>query len=331
MFSPLLENELLKLNRRRRPQLVFTLLMLFLVVASWAQKRQMDNARSESGQADWRPVVEQRIVDTERRAERRRVFVGFSRFLRFEAARLRYHLEQGMDPDAMSGPGFARGLPLLASTLLFPLLVTILATDIVSSETTAGTIKMLLTRPISRQRILAAKFIAVALYTTLLIAIAALFSWLISGCFFGWSGWQAPVLSGFRFRNASVDLSAVRQLPLWLDTLATYGLAWASALSVGVIAVTASVLFRATAAAMGTLMAMLVAGLLVGQVASDWQPMSWFFATNLGLPQLRTGMPPPVEGMTLLQATLVLGCWCAAALTISFWVFVRRDVVSSSG
>jgi ABC-2 type transport system permease protein len=327
-FLALLENESLKLLRRRRPQLVLLVLAVFLTIATWAAHRQQEDRARNAGAADWRPRVEQRIQDTERRANRRRIFVGFSRSLRFEAVRLRYHLERGIDPDRQTGPLWARTFAALASALLLPLLVTLLAADQVSSESRAGTIKMLLTRPVSRWKIFASKLAAMALFTSLLVAASALLAWLIAGFAFGWKGFGAPVLTGFRFGPDGVDLSAVRVAPLWLDTLAAYGLAWLSALATGAIAVTFSTLFRTTAAAMGTLFALIVSGTLLGQMATDWEPTRWMFVTNLPLAQFYSGSPPPVAGMTLGHSVAVLVVWAAAAIAVGGFVFDRRDVTA---
>jgi ABC-2 type transport system permease protein len=77
---------------------------------------------------------------------------------------------------------------------------------------------------------------------------------------------------------------------------------------------------------MGTLMAVLIAGTLLGQLAADWQPAKWLFPTNLALAQYYSGAPPPVDGMTVGHAAGVLVCWATAALALAFAVFARRDV-----
>jgi ABC-2 type transport system permease protein len=328
--TALLHNEVLKLLRRRRPQLVLLLLTAFLAIATWAQYRQLQNQRAEAGgaAADWHAQVESRIDALERGARRRRIFVGFTRFQRFEAGRLRYHLAHDLDPGRQTGPLFSRGFAALASTLLLPLLVTVLAADIVTSEASTGTIKMLLTRPVARGKVLASKLVAVFLFASLLVAVAAVLSWAISGLAFGWRGWGAPVFTGFRSTADGIDTAAVRMAPLWRDALAAYGLAWLSTLSVAALAVTFSVLFRSSVGAMGTLMAVLIAGALLGQLATDWEPAKWLFPTNLGLAQYYSGSPPPVEGMTVPHAAAVLLAWASAALATAFTVFARRDVAT---
>ena len=192
-FLGLCENECLKLLRRKRPQLVFIVLVIFLAISTWAQYRQQQMNREGSAGDDWRPRAERRLANAERRMNSRRIFVGVTRTLRFEALRLRYHLERDISPDRRTGPLFARAFAGVASALLLPLLVTLLVADLVSSERSAGTIKMLLTRPVRRARVLASKLVAMGIFTSTLVVASGVLSWLIAGIAFGWQGWDAPV------------------------------------------------------------------------------------------------------------------------------------------
>jgi ABC-2 type transport system permease protein len=97
---------------------------------------------------------------------------------------------------------------------------------------------------------------------------------------------------------------------------------------VGAIGVTFSVLFRSTAAAMGTLLALVVSGALLSQLASDWEPTKWIFVTNLPLAQFYSGVPPPVAGMTLAHSVGVLAVWGAFAIAVGMVVFSRRDITA---
>jgi ABC-2 type transport system permease protein len=329
---PLVHNEATKLLGRRRPQLVLGLLLIFLAVATWGEQRQLENQRAEAGaeagQHDWQAQVRARIDALERGARRRRVFASVTRSQRFEAMRLTYYLNHGIDPARQTGPAFSRTFAAVGSSLLLPLLIIILGADIVTGEEASGTIKMLLTRPVARWKILAAKVVTVVLFAGLLVGAGAIAAWLIGGVAFGWRGWDAPVFTGFRSSGNGVDTTNVRLAPLWLDALGSYGLAWLSTVSVAILAVTFSVFFRSSVGAMGSLLAMLVAGTLLGQLATDWTAARWLFPTNLPLAQFHAGTPPPVDGMTVEQSAVVLVVWCSLALGAAFAVFARRDVTA---
>jgi ABC-2 type transport system permease protein len=328
----LIENEALKILRRKRFRIILIVLAAILSLVVFAQDRQQRNQRRDHPERDWRAQVERRATDLERRVNERRVPENFKRWMRYEAGRLRYYLSKNLNPNELSGPLFTRAFAGVGSVLLIPLLVAVFGADLVSSEFAEGTITLLLTRPVSRWKVLLSKVVAMGLFTTLTLLAAFFLAWGISGVAFGWSGWGAPILTGFRLGGASpaagFDLSGVRMVTLWQDAFAAWGLAWFSALAVGSITLLLSVVFRSAAAAMGTMMATLVGGTILSRIASDWDGAKWFFVTNLPLPDYYAGLPTPFEGMTLAFSVWVLFGWALAALAAAFVLFTRRDVTA---
>jgi ABC-2 type transport system permease protein len=329
----LVENEALKILRRKRFRIILIVLAALLCVVVFAQNRQQQQQRRDHPERDWRAQVEKRASDLERQMNQRRgIPEQWKRWMRYESGRLRYYLSRNLNPNELTGPVFTRAFAGVGSVLLIPLLIAVFGADLVSSEFAEGTITLLLTRPVARWKILLSKVVAMILFTTLTLLAAFFLAWGISGVAFGWSGWEAPILTGFRLGGASpaagFDLSGVRIVSLWQDTFAAWGLAWFSALAVGSITLLLSVVFRSAAAAMGTMMATLVGGTILSRVASDWDGAKWFFVTNLPLPDYYAGLPTPFEGMTLTFSALVLLAWALAALTAAFVLFTRRDVTA---
>jgi ABC-2 type transport system permease protein len=204
----------------------------------------------------------------------------------------------------------------------------VFASDFVSAEFQQGTIKLLLTRPVSRARVLASKLAALALAITLTVVLGGIVAYLFGGVAFGYAGWAAPVLTGFRAGGETFDLTAVRSIALWKETVLVYGLAWFAMLCVGAIALLTSVLLRSTAASMGAMVAALIAGSILPRLAPSWESQKYLFVTNLPLPDYYSGSPPPIPGLTIGLAVAVLVAWAAAALALAFAVFVRRDVLA---
>jgi ABC-2 type transport system permease protein len=328
----LIENEALKILKRKRFRIVLVVLAALLCVVVFAQNRQRQNQRRDHPERDWRQQVEKRASDLERQTVQRRMPENFKKWMRYESGRLRYHLARGINPNEITGPVFTRGFAGVGTVLLIPLLIAVFGADLVSSEFAEGTITLLLTRPVARWKVLLSKVVAMMLFTTLTLLAAFFLAWGISGVAFGWSGWGAPILTGFRLSGSSpsagFDLTGVRMVPLWQDTFAAWGLAWFSALAVGSITLLLSVVFRSAAAAMGTMMATLVGGTILSRVASDWDGAKWFFVTNLPLPDFYAGLPTPFEGMTLAFSVWVLLAWAAASLAAAFLLFTRRDVTA---
>jgi ABC-2 type transport system permease protein len=69
--------------------------------------------------------------------------------------------------------------------IMMPFLVTFIAGDIVAGEAHAGTLRILLTRPVSRIRIITAKYLTAMIYTLLLVLFLMLISLGLSTLLFG--------------------------------------------------------------------------------------------------------------------------------------------------
>ncbi len=82
------------------------------------------------------------------------------KYRRIMVQQLTYYLENDVDPSAPNAVTFTRGFMNNAVTLFIPLLVLSIGSDLISGERSSGTIKMLLTRPVRRWKILFAKLVA---------------------------------------------------------------------------------------------------------------------------------------------------------------------------
>ncbi|MNI37309.1 ABC-2 family transporter protein [compost metagenome] len=221
---------------------------------------------------------------------------------------------------------FTRDFMKIAIGLFIPLIIMVISADIVSSEHSTGTIKLLLTRPVRRWKILMSKLITLVLFTSLVILTAALLSYLISGVVFGYGGWDMPIFVGIQTNGANVDFSYVRAIDQWLYIIMELGLVWFAALVVALMSMMLSVLVRSTAAGMGIMLAVLISGTILSNIASSWDSAKYLFMVNLELTDYLTGETPPVAGMDLAFSLTVLSVWLLASLIVSFTVFTRKDV-----
>ena len=321
-FMPLVENEVLKVLRRRRFIIVVAILTAILSVIAYSQYKQLEGRNRKN----WRAEVQQRLARYENALRRERVPPTWARSMRAESARLQFYLDHDIDPERPTAPFFARTFANAAGFLLLPLLVAVLGSDIVSAEAAEGTDKLLLTRPVRRWKILGSKLAALFIFTTLTLLIGGLLAYAISSSVLDPRGWTAPVFNGFQLSDKGVDLSSVRQLPLWKDSLIAFGLDWFAMLSVASIALLLSVIYRSSAASIGTMMAALIGGTILTRVSPDWTAGKYLFVTALPLASYYSGEAPPYDGMTLGFNLTLLSVWAGAALIAAFVIFIRRDV-----
>lgn len=207
--------------------------------------------------------------------------------------------------------------------LLMPLLVMVIMTDLVSSEASGGTIKLLLTRPVKRWKILLSKYIALLYSISFIVLCVAILAYLISGVVFGYSGWNMPMLTGFQTNNEELLTANVHLIPQWTYILMEFGLAWFVCVVVSGLTFMLSVLLRSTTAVMGIMLSALIAGAILVNMVSSWESAKYLFMVNLQLTNYINGSSPPIEGMTLTFSLLVLFVWLLVSLVISFVVFTK--------
>ncbi len=324
----LVQNETIKLLRRRRFLVVVLILLILIPIFTYAQYKSNLTAQERLGTSDWRALLQQQIVDTQNRLSSSRLPEEWREYLKILVSQQQYYLDHDINPSAPGGPTFARGFMDQAVSLFLPMIIVVLAVDIVSAEYSEGTIKLLLTRPVRRWRVLTSKYLTLLLFISLTVIMSLVLSYLISGVVFGYSGWDMPVLTGFTIVGGELDTSTAFMLPQWLYLLLQYGLGWYVCIVVGTISFMVSVLVRSAAAGMGIMMAALISGSILTQMASTWETAKYLFNVNLELTDYLAGTLPPIKGMTLSFSLAVLTIWAVAALVVAYTVFIRRDVTS---
>jgi ABC-2 type transport system permease protein len=170
--------------------------------------------------------------------------------------------------------------------------------------------------------------VALTLYVSLIVVTSGILSYLISGAFFGYTGWDMPIFTGFVIHGSTVDNAYVHAVPQWVYILMQSGLIWVSSMTVAILALMVSVLIRSTAASIVTMMAAVIAGTILSSMSSSWESAKYLFAVNLNLTNYLAGSPPPIEGMTLSFSLITLAVWAIGGLIVSFSVFTKQDILN---
>jgi len=328
LFANLVVQELHKTISKRRFTVVILILAALIAVIAYASWQSDVAAQRVVGASDWRTRLEQRIVSEQNRLQSQTLPVAYKSFLQAEIAEQQYALTVNVSPSTPSAATFARSFMDQGITLLIPLLVAVIAADLVSAEMTEGTIKMLLTRPVTRSQVLASKWVALLLLTAVLVTATGLLSYGISGLLIGYGGLREPLLIGFQvLSNGQVTVTHVHTIAQWAYLLMSYGLGFFSCVAVGTLTFLISTLVRTAASTLGIMMAALIAGSLLTALASQFTLAKYLPMANLSLSGYISGAPAPYPGMTFAFSFTVLFVWSALALVCSFLVFARRDVL----
>ena len=324
----LVQNECLKMIKKKRFYVILLILLALIPMFTYAQMRVAQNAQKQFGTTDWRVQQRQNINDWERRLSSARTPEEWKQRLQAQIQIANYYLDNDVDPSSPNAVTFTREFMRNAVGLFIPLIIMVISADIVSSEHSTGTIKLLLTRPVRRWKILMSKLLTVVFFTSLTVIATAVLCYVVSGLVFGFGGWTAPTFVGMQISGADVDFSHVRAVDqsyfMWMEL----GLVWFSSLVVALMSLMTSVLIRSTAAGMGVMLAVLISGTILVNMVSSWESAKYLFMVNLDLTKYLTGSLPPIPGMDLSFSLTVLGIWAIASLIVSFAVFARRDVLN---
>ncbi|MFP3125489.1 MULTISPECIES: ABC transporter permease [Bacillaceae] len=327
-FLQLVYNESEKIYRKKRVFVIILILLVLIPIFVYAQYREVQTTMKRLGTSDWRVSLQQQIVDTQNRLNNSRLPEEWREWLKVRIEQQQYYLDHDINPNAPGAPTFTRAFIEQGITLFVPLLVMIVAIDIVSGERSDGTIKMLLTRPVRRWKVLLSKYVTMLLFVSLILLLVGIIAYLLSGIVFGYSGWMLPVLTGFVIENESLNTNFVHLVPQWMYVMMAYGLAWFVAVVIGTISFMISVLIRNTPAGMGVMLAGLIAGNILSNFATSWEGAKYIFSVNLSLTDYLSGQLPALKGLSMSFSLLNLTAWAAVSLFVSFFVFTKQDMTS---
>lgn len=329
----LIRNEVTKLLLKKKLLLIIGLLIIFITLLAYGQQytyeKNIDRFENLSGTGsyDWKNLATQRLEDLEKRRDSPYIPAEGIASIDIEIKQLRYFIDNDINPITPSAAKFSVDFVEQGISLLIPLIIVILAADLVSGEFSTGTIKILLTRAVPRWKILLSKLIALLLMTSLVVLIMGLLATLISYLFFGQWGFDEPVATGFRLIDGQLNADAVVLVSRFQYTLLIYSLTWYVAIVIASLTLLISILVDNTVSAIGVLMAALIGGQFLQFFLSDWPIVKFFFVSNLDLTRYLTGSYQPIPGMSLNFSIITLGIWGLLALLIGFQIFNRQDVL----
>lgn len=200
---------------------------------------------------------------------------------------------------------------------LVTLFTVIVGAGIVASEFSQGTIKMLLTRPVKRWKILTSKYITTMLFALLFAILTfvsiALFSWIFfgvgDGAFLVWNG------------------SEVVEGSYWAEALKLSVLSLASTWMIGTFAFMLGTVFRSSSLAIGVSIFLMFVGVQLVFLLQRFEIVKYYLFTHTDLTQFYTGFMP-IPDITMAMSLIVLTVYFLVFMVISYWTFSKRDVTA---
>ncbi|NLP27268.1 MAG: ABC transporter permease subunit [Clostridia bacterium] len=154
---------------------------------------------------DWRKVLEQRIEELEGQKESLKEsseYKDMEAYNEQEIERLKYLLDNDIKLEGQydfNARKFLTSAVTILGQIFLVIGIAVFAADMVSGEATPPTMKLLLTQPVSRGKVLLAKFLSINISSVLLIIGVELIGFLLIGIFFGFGDANYPMVAGTRY------------------------------------------------------------------------------------------------------------------------------------
>jgi len=212
-----------------------------------------------------------------------------------------------------------------------PILVALIAGDMISGEANMGTLRLLLTKPVSRVQLLLVKFFAAASYTLILLIWVAILSLLVSIWLFGTN-------ELFVARGLEVNILSSSDI-LW-RYIAAFGFAAVALITVASLAFMFSTFSDNSIGPIVACVSVIIVFTILTQLQIpfyDETVKPWLFTTHMlgwkGFFYVKGEQGVTIDGSienssAILKSGLILLCNTFVFLSVAIWHFNRKNILS---
>ncbi|MFC7062873.1 DUF2705 family protein [Halobacillus seohaensis] len=315
-FIQLIKNEQMKMYSQIATWVMLIILAVFVIGFGAIMK--VDGGMSDNSQpagSDWREELQ---ADNERMENEMAEESGFTSMNEEQMTMNEYRLDNDIAPGGYDAWNFVQenrsNIPIIS------LLTIIVAASIIANEYRWGTIKLLLIRPISRTKILAAKFVSVLIYSATMLLLLYVLSFITGAALFGFASLDQPYLF--------MQNGEVHQAPIFQHTVSQYLLSSVNLLMMTTFAFMISTVFKNSALAIGVAIFLMMSGNMIVGFFSDKEWAKFILFANTDLNQFFTGTPL-IPDLTLGFSITVLIVYLILFLGLSWVFFTKRDVTNA--
>ncbi|OHX53884.1 ABC transporter permease [Planococcus salinarum] len=311
----LIQNEWMKLWSRKSSWIMIILLAVILFSSS-AITKWVDNSMNTANTETWQQLEAAEMANNLILLENNSLGDVRREYLEGEVAIAEHRLENDVAPfDSNSMQQSVIDSHALMS--LVTLFTVIVAGGIVAAEFSQGTIKMLLTRPVKRWKILSSKFITTMLYALLLAVVLFIVTAVAGLIFYGVSDGTYLVWNG----------SEVVEGSFWLEGLRLAALSFVNVLMISTFAFMLGTAFRSSSLAIGLSIFLLFTGVQAVFLLANYEIVKYYLFTHTDLTQYYTGFML-VDDITMTLSVIVLFVYFVIFMAISYVTFGKRDVTA---
>ena len=306
----LIQNENMKLYAKKATWVMIGILAI-IVLAVGLIFRFMDDSKMKEYGDDWQEELQVENASAESDSGE---FTEASYFVNVE--KNNYHLENDIKPQSYDAMQFVYDNIELA--MLISLFTIIVAAGILANEFQWGTIKLLLIRPVSRLKLLAAKYVTVLIYALTLLVFLVVFSWIVGALLFG--------INGLNPSAVMYDMNGYKQLSLLPEIIQGFGYKMVNLVMMATFAFMVSAVFRNASMAIGIAIFLMLAGNTIIPFVSKYSWSKYILFANTDLSMYQSGGHPLIDGMSLSFSISILLVYYVIFLAASWFSFTKRDV-----
>lgn len=319
MFK-LIQNELMKIFKRPGTYVMIGLLVLMASVAGAFIKYQ-ESGGTVPDNSEWKKGLQMENASLQKQVEEMEGQVPAEQinYFKQQIATNEYRMEHNLSPnvDYSVWEFVTDVLPIIDFAGMFTIII---AAGIVASEFNWGTIKLLLIRPISRGKILVAKYLTVLIFALVVLGICFGYSTVLGFALFGGPETANPYLNYHQ--------GTITEQSMFVHLLTSYGLNSISMMMLATMAFMISAVFRSSSLAIGiSLFLMFTGSQLTTLVAMKYDWAKYILFANTDLTQYFEGYPL-IEGMTLPFSITMLVIYFVLFQLLAHIVFKKRDVAA---
>lgn len=305
-----IRNEWMKLWARKSSWTMLVLAILLAIVPAIVMKYTEDDK-------DWRTSVQEETDIYKSMLAEEGIAAADAAYFNEQIALNEYRLAEDI-PLAVTATFdsyMSYGVGLMMIVTIFSVVV---AAGIVSSEFSSGTIKMLLTRPVSRTKILLSKLLTVILFGLLLYAVC-----LAGTAFIALVLWGTDVS-----HNLQMVDGAIKEVGVWKPIFENFILSFGDFFMSIFFAFMLGSIFRSSSLAIGLTLVISMMGTLIITLMSKYSFAKYVWISHSDLTQYASGSTPYLEGVTLPFSLTVLAVYAILFVFSSFIIFNKRDVTA---
>lgn len=238
------------------------------------------------------------------------------------------------DDDRFTALRYIREFPTNMCILYMAIFILLLVGDAVSSEHSSGTLRVYLSQPVKRGRVLLAKYLAAIIVSIVLFLFIELFYFVILGLLYGWGPLNAPMELGASYIKNSSSLVYIKGtqyfVPGYIFMIYSLLLQCLYIAAVASLGFLISVIFKKPAVSLSfNVCLLLMIYTIIYNIKAFKAVHSFLFSSYGDITGLLTGNLRPDmrnNALTIPTAIITMGVTCVVCYLLSHFIFKKQQI-----